>query len=80
MRAIRGSTAVAALLSALFSAAPSATAGPVDAGTVTTIAVNAPLYDPNLGDASGCDPAGCVGDLTRVRGFDGVICFYSLLM
>lgn len=65
MRAIRGSTAVAALLSALFSAAPSATAGPVDAGTVTTIAVNAPLYDPNLGDASGCDPAGCVGDLTR---------------
>eukprot|EP00752_Nemacystus_decipiens_P014959 g13318.t1 len=37
----------------------------VDAGAVTSVAVEAPLYDPNLSDARGCDPAGCVGDLTR---------------
>lgn len=38
----------------------------VDAGTVTTVSVSAPLYDTNLSDNYGCEPEGCVGDLTRV--------------
>ncbi|CAM9343615.1 unnamed protein product, partial [Sphacelaria rigidula] len=37
----------------------------VDAGTVTTVSVSAPLYDTNLSDNYGCEPEGCVGDLTR---------------
>lgn len=37
----------------------------VDIGAVTTVIVDAPLYDPSLTAAAGCDPAGCVGDLTE---------------
>lgn len=44
----------------------------VDAGAVTSVVVEAPLYDPNLSDAGGCDPSGCVGELSRVRGSSGV--------
>lgn len=42
---------------------------PAEAAIVgaTSVAVEAPLYDSRLSDAGGCDPAGCVGELTRVR-------------
>lgn len=30
------------------------------------VTVDAPLYDPSLIAGGGCDPAGCVGDFTRV--------------
>lgn len=48
-------------LSSFFAAAAS-----VEAGTLTTVSVDAPLYDTSLSAANGCDPGGCVGDLTRV--------------
>lgn len=38
----------------------------VDAGAVTTVTVEAPLYDTRTGTAGGCGSAGCVGALTRV--------------
>ena len=38
----------------------------VDAGSLTSISTKAPLYDTSLSSANGCDPSGCVGDLTRV--------------
>lgn len=38
----------------------------VDAGTVTTVTVEAPLYDTRTGTDGGCSPAGCIGELTRV--------------
>lgn len=41
-------------------------AAQVEAGTLTTVAVNAPLYDSRLGAANGCDPSGCTAALTRV--------------
>ena len=37
-----------------------------NAGAVTTVAVDAPLYDTRLSADGGCDPAGCSGDLTTV--------------
>lgn len=40
----------------------------VEAGTLTMVTVDAPVFDTNLSDAGGCDPTGCVGDFTRVRG------------
>lgn len=43
------------------------TAAIVDAGTLTSVTVEAPLYDSNLSVDNGCDPSGCVGDLTRVN-------------
>lgn len=43
-----------------------AAAASVEIGTLTTVTVDAPLYDTKLSAANGCDPAGCVGDLTRV--------------
>lgn len=56
-----------AIASALLvlSCVSSVNAAIVDAREVTTVTVDAPLYDPNLASANGCDPAGCVGDLTR---------------
>ncbi|CAM9649139.1 unnamed protein product, partial [Ascophyllum nodosum] len=45
--------------------AGSSEARTIEAGTVTTVTVDAPLYDTNTGDDNGCDPAGCVGELTR---------------
>lgn len=45
----------------------------VDAGTLTTVSVEAPLYDPDISAATGCPPAGCVGDLTRVSQVPGLI-------
>lgn len=38
----------------------------VDAGALTTVTAEAPLYDTNLSAANGCDPSGCVAGLTRV--------------
>lgn len=38
----------------------------VDAGRYTEVYTYAPLFDTRLGDDDGCDPAGCIGDLTRV--------------
>ncbi|CAM9345645.1 unnamed protein product [Scytosiphon promiscuus] len=40
-------------------------AAQVEAGTLTTVVVDAPLYDSRLGTDGGCDPAGCTGDNTR---------------
>lgn len=37
----------------------------VEASNLTSVDVDAPLYDPNLGAQNGCDPVGCVGRLTR---------------
>lgn len=39
----------------------------VEAGTLTTVTVQAPLYDTTTSPADGgCSPEGCVGDNTRV--------------
>ena len=39
----------------------------VEAGTLTTVTVTAPLYDSTTSPADGgCSPEGCVGDNTRV--------------
>lgn len=57
-----------AVASAILSRISSVSATIVDAGAVTTVAVKAPLYDPNRAASNGCDPVGCVGDLTRVSG------------
>lgn len=43
-----------------------ASAAIVDAGAVTTVVVEAPLYDTRTVATGGCGSAGCVGDLTRV--------------
>lgn len=39
----------------------------VEAGTLGTVTASAVLYDPRLGNSSGCDPDGCTAALTRVR-------------
>lgn len=43
-----------------------ADAATVDAGTLTTVSVNAPLYDDRSSADGGCNLDGCSGDLTRV--------------
>ncbi|CAM9398222.1 unnamed protein product [Sphacelaria rigidula] len=63
MRSLAGAAVAAAATAALSSCVSEAVI--VDAGTVTTVTVDAPLYDTNLAAAGGCDPEGCVGDLTR---------------
>lgn len=67
-----------------FSAWPCATvveAAVGDAKAVTTVTVDAPLYDTKAADANGCDPSGCVGEFTRVGGWVGGLvplpCIYS---
>lgn len=55
--------AVAAATSMMLSITNAAT---IDAGALTTVTVQAPLYDTSLSDEDGCDPAGCIGDFTRV--------------
>ena len=40
----------------------------LDAAEITTVAVDASLYDTTLSIDGGCDPIGCVGNLTRVSG------------
>eukprot|EP00752_Nemacystus_decipiens_P014961 g13320.t1 len=37
----------------------------VEAGTLGTVTPTAILYDPRLGNANGCDPAGCTAGMTR---------------
>lgn len=39
----------------------------VEAGTLDTVVATDTLYDTNLSDANGCDPAGCTAFLTRVK-------------
>lgn len=51
-----------------------ATRAIVEVGTLTEVTVDAPLYDPHLSNNNGCDPAGCVGDLTRVSLFTLYCC------
>eukprot|EP00903_Cladosiphon_okamuranus_P020463 g18782.t1 len=55
----------AAALAGASGLSPFAAAASIEASTLATVTVDAPLYDTNLGVANGCDPAGCVGDLTR---------------
>ena len=45
----------------------------VDAGEVTTVEVDAPLYDTRLSVDGGCDPSGCIASMTRVRGGEGLV-------
>ena len=71
MRLLTSAAVAAAAAAALSSCVTEAAI--VDAGTVTTVTVDAPLYDTNLAADGGCDPEGCVGELTRVSGgVDGV--------
>eukprot|EP00903_Cladosiphon_okamuranus_P018634 g17151.t1 len=37
----------------------------VEAGSLTTVTAESPLFDTNLSEDNGCDPAGCVPSLTR---------------
>lgn len=46
-------------------AAPT-TGNELEAGAVGTVTASSDLYDANLSAAGGCDPAGCIADLTRV--------------
>lgn len=39
----------------------------VDAGRLVSVTVEVPLYDNSLSDSNGCDPADCIGGLTRVN-------------
>ncbi|CAM9688654.1 unnamed protein product [Scytosiphon promiscuus] len=55
----------AATLLAAASAGHRCCAASVEAGTLTAVTVDAPLYDARLSAAGGCDPAGCSGDKTR---------------
>lgn len=57
--------AAALLTTAGITCMPTAEAAIVEASTLTTVAVEAPLYDAALGAQNGCDPVGCVGNLTR---------------
>lgn len=41
----------------------------IDAGVVTTVIVEAPLFDTRTVTAGGCGSSGCVGHLTRVSSF-----------
>lgn len=59
MRAVRAF----AMLAACFTKARALT---VEAGTLTTVTVAAPLYDTTTSADGGCSPEGCVGDNTRV--------------
>ena len=74
MKSLAGAAAAAAAAATVaLSSCATVVEAIVDAGTVTTVTVDAPLYDTNLAAAGGCDPEGCVGDLTRVsRRVDGV--------
>ena len=60
-----GATVAAAAI--LLAACITMTEAAVEAGTLTTVDVYAPLYDPNTSEDNGCDPSGCVGEYTRVR-------------
>ena len=51
----------------MFSPVKLAGATSVEAGSVMSVTVDAPLYDTSLAAGGGCDPAGCEGSLTRVR-------------
>ena len=56
-------------LAAILAGLPSfVAAASVDAGALTTVTAEAPLYDPSLSADNGCDPSGCVAGLTRVSG------------
>lgn len=50
----------------LYSSAKVAGAASIEAGTFMNVTVAAELFDPSPAAAGGCDPVGCVGDLTRV--------------
>lgn len=49
-----------------------AAVGTVEAGTLGTVVASDTLFDANLSDANGCDPAGCTASLTRVSRFTRV--------
>lgn len=59
----RGLLVAASLLGLSQTTARAAT---VEAETLTTIVVEAPLFDQNVAADGGCNPAGCVGGNTRV--------------
>lgn len=45
----------------------------VEVESLTTVTVEALLYDTTLSSAGGCDPAGCSGDKTRVSLYERYI-------
>ena len=55
-----------AALAAVLTANAVTDAATVDAGTLTTVSVDAPLYDDRSNADGGCNFDGCSGDLTRV--------------
>ena len=57
------------LLATLFAATNAAN---VEAGEVSTVIVDAPLFDTRSGADNGCGSTGCSGDLTRVSGDGGI--------
>ena len=61
--------AFAVLLLATFSATHAAN---VEAGEVSTVIIDAPLFDTRTGADGGCGSTGCSGDLTRVSGDGGI--------
>lgn len=64
---------VGAALCTVFAWSP---ASSVEAAVVdAAVSVEALLYDSRLGAAGGCDPAGCVGELTRVSVALRSMCF-----
>ena len=62
------------LLTTLFAATHAAN---VEAGEVTTVIVDAPLFDTRTGADNGCGSTGCSGDLTRVSGGGGIILVWT---
>lgn len=52
----------------------------VEVDSLTTVTVDAPLYDSTLSAAGGCDPAGCTGDKTRVSSSEGGTRFVVLFV
>ena len=63
---MRSNAVAAAALASSAGLSSFAAAASVEVGTMTTVVVDAPLYDTSTSASNGCDPAGCVGDLTRV--------------
>ena len=79
-RSMRKATAVAVMAGVVRLSGCSTEATIVDAGTLTTVTVDAPLYDTRTLEDNGCDPAGCVGEYTRVRWSRPVTYHPSLLL
>lgn len=52
--------------------------GTAEAGTLGNVVATAALFDTNLSDANGCDPAGCTASLSRVSRERASSCNYTI--